>query len=110
MKKTIRPLYIAAFVLLSLILHSCSVQRKLDRLRKGEAPTAQLSLGRQESFVPEIKNESVSRDTLKFKDDDGTEILIMKAVRDEETGEMVATDVLDAAMVTARFKIGRAHV
>lgn len=104
MKKTIRPLYIAAFVLLSLILHSCSVQRKLDRLRKGEAPTAQLSLGRQESFVPEIKNESVSRDTLKFKDDDGTEILIMKAVRDEETGEMVATDVLDAAMVTARFR------
>lgn len=54
--------------------------------------------------MPEIKNEKVSRDTLKFKDDDGTEIIIMKAVKDDETGEMVAADVLDAAMVTARFR------
>ena len=54
--------------------------------------------------MPEIKNEKVSRDTLKIKDDDGSEILIMKAIKDEETGEMVAADVLDAAMVTARFR------
>lgn len=85
-------------------LHACSAQKKLNRIKTGEAPSAQLSLGRQESFVPEIKNEKVSRDTLKIKDDDGSEILIMKAVRDEETGEMVAADVLDAAMVTARFR------
>ena len=105
MKKTIRPLYIIlSLVVLSFILYSCSAQQKLASLRKGEAPTAQLSLGKQESFVPEIKNKNVSRDTLKFKDDDGTEIIIMKAVKDEETGEMVATDVLDAAMVTARFR------
>jgi hypothetical protein len=31
------------------------------------------------------------------------EVLIMKAVKDEE-GEMVATDVISAAMVTARFR------
>lgn len=105
MKKTLRQLlYIPALILLSLVLYSCSTQKKLVQLRKGEAPTAQLSLGRQESFVPEIKNQAVSRDTLKFKDDDGTEIIIMKAVKDEQTGEMVATDVLDAAMVTARFR------
>ena len=105
MEKTIRPLYIIlSLVVLSLILYSCSAQQKLASLRKGEAPTAQLSLGKQESFVPEIKNKNVSRDTLKFKDDDGTEIIIMKAVKDQETGEMVATDVLDAAMVTARFR------
>ena len=85
-------------------LYACSAQKKLNRIKTGEAPSAQLSLGRQESFVPEIKNEKVSRDTLKIKDDDGSEILIMKAVRDEETGEMVAADVLDAAMVTARFR------
>lgn len=83
---------------------ACSTQKKLERLQKGEVPSAQLSLGRQESFVPQIKNEKVSRDTLKIKDEDGSEILIMKAVRDEETGEMVAADVLDAAMVTARFR------
>lgn len=105
MKKTLRPLlYIPALILLSLVPYSCSTQKKLVQLRKGEAPTAQLSLGRQESFVPEIRNEKVSRDTLKLKDDDGTEIIIMKAVKDEQTGEMVATDVLDAAMVTARFR------
>lgn len=103
MKKTLRP-FIPVLILLSLVLYSCSTQKKLVQLRKGEAPSAQLSLGRQESFVPEIKNEKVSRDTLKFKDDDGTEIIIMKAVKDDETGEMVAADVLDAAMVTARFR------
>lgn len=85
-------------------LYACSAQKKLNRIKTGEAPSAQLSLGKQESFVPEIKNEKVSRDTLKIKDDDGSEILIMKAVKDEETGEMVAADVLDAAMVTARFR------
>lgn len=85
-------------------LYACSAQKKLNRIKTGEAPSAQLSLGKQESFVPEIKNEKVSRDTLKIKDEDGSEILIMKAVKDEETGEMVATDVLDAAMVTARFR------
>ena len=97
------PLYIF-LIALAVFLYSCSTQKKLDRIRKGEAPSAQLSLGKQESFVPEIKNEKVSRDTLKIKDDDGTEILIMKAVKDEETGDMVASDVLDAAMVTARFR------
>ena len=46
----------------------------------------------------------VRRDTLKVTGDDGQEILIMKAVRDDRTGEMVASDVLDAAVVTARFR------
>ena len=96
-------LYISSFVVIS-ILYSCSVQKKLEQLKKGEAPTAQLTLGNQESFIPQIKNEKVSRDTLKIIDDDGTEILIMKAVKDEESGEMVAADVIDAAMVTARFR------
>ena len=44
------------------------------------------------------------RDTLRIKDDDGRELMIMKAFRDEETGDMVATETLDAAMVTARFR------
>lgn len=93
-------------LLLSVVctLYACSAQKKLNRIKAGEAPSAQLSLGKQESYVPEIKNEKVSRDTLKIKDEDGSEILIMKAIKDEETGEMVATDVLDAAMVTARFR------
>lgn len=65
----------------------------------------QLTLGKQESYVPEVKNTAPqSRDTLKIVEDDGSEILIMKAIKDEETGEMVATDVIEAATVTARFR------
>ena len=104
MKNTLKILIYFTILSGLVFLYSCSAQKKLDRIKKGETPSAQLSLGRQESFIPEIKNEKVSRDTLKIKDEDGTEILIMKAVKDEETGEMVAADVLDAAMVTARFR------
>ena len=101
MSKASKILYIIISAVAAVLLYACSTQKKLERLKAGEGASAQLSLGRQESFVPQIKNEKVSRDTLKIKDDDGTEIFIMKAVKDEETGEMVAADVLDAAMVTA---------
>lgn len=104
MNKILKPTYFIYALSLILFLHACSAQKKLDRLRSGETPSAQLSLGRQESFLPQIRNEKIARDTLKIKDDDGTELIIMKAVKDEETGEMVAADVLDAAMVTARFR------
>lgn len=90
---------------LVLLVVSCSTHKKLTTLQSGEGPAVQLNLAKEESFVPDIKNQSpVSRDTLKIKDDDGTEILIMKAIKDEETGEMVATDVIEAATVTARFR------
>jgi hypothetical protein len=93
-------------VVLSLaLLAACSTQKKLNSLHKGEGPQVQLTLGKQESYVPEVKNNTPqSRDTLKIVEDDGTEILIMKAIKDEETGEMVATEVLEAATVTARFR------
>ena len=47
--------------------------------------------------------DTLRRDTLTVEGDDGKEILIMKAVKDEN-GEMVATDVIKAAKVTARFR------
>ena len=104
MSKKFKSLNLLAFLIILILPYACSTQKKLDRLKAGESPSAQLSLGRQESFLPQIKNDKVSRDTLKIKDEDGSEILIMKAVKDEETGEMVATDVIDAAFVTARFR------
>ena len=45
----------------------------------------------------------VERDTLEIREAPQDEVLIMKAVKDEE-GEMVATDVISAAMVSARFR------
>lgn len=87
------------------LMVACSTQKKLSSLQKGEGPSVQLTLGKQESYVPEVKNKTQqSRDTLKIVEDDGSEILIMKAIKDEETGEMVATDVIEAATVTARFR------
>lgn len=83
-------------------LAGCGAQSKIDRVRRGEiAATLALSRGEIEE---ERKVIASKRDTLSVKDDDGNTILIMKAVRDEQTGEMVATETLDAAVVTSRFR------
>ena len=92
---------IAALAALAMA-HSCGSQRKLAAIRSGD-PAASLVLGK-DVYVPEIKQVQTMRDTLRIKDDDGRELMIMKAFRDEETGDMVATETLDAAMVTARFR------
>ena len=44
------------------------------------------------------------RDTSVVEDDKGNTYHLMRAVRDEGTGEMVATEELQAAVVTARFR------
>lgn len=88
-----------------MMIPSCSTQQKYKRILAGEVDSVKLNLSKEESYIPEIKNNSQkSRDTLKIQDDSGKEILILKAVKDEETGEMVATDVIEAATVTARFR------
>ena len=84
------------------VLAGCGAPKKIDRLRSGEiAATLALSRGEIEE---ERKVIASKRDTLSVKDDDGNTILIMKAVRDEESGEMVATETLDAAVITSRFR------
>lgn len=82
---------------------ACSTQRKIEVIRSGAiVPTLSQS---DESLSPMEADYSPApqRDTLKVTDDEGKEVLIMKAVRDED-GEMVATDVLDAAVVSAKFR------
>ncbi len=103
MKKRIAtyPLVISFLIIFAA---SCATQKKLKSIRKGEVTEIQLALGNEVSNIPELKAINVTRDTLKIKDDEGKDILIMKAIKDEETGEMVATDVIDAATVTARFR------
>ena len=84
------------------LTYSCASQRKLAAIKSGD-PAASLVLGK-DVYVPEIKEPKTMRDTLRIKDDDGSELLLMKAILDEDTGEMVATETLDAARVTARFR------
>ena len=92
---------LAAVSALALVA-SCSSQRKLANIKKGD-PAASLVLGK-DVYVPEVKQAQTMRDTLRIKDDDGRELLLMKAIKDEATGDMVATETLDAARVTARFR------
>ena len=84
------------------LTYSCASQRKLAAIKSGD-PAASLVLGK-DVYVPEVKEPKTMRDTLRIKDDDGGELLLMKAILDEDTGEMVATETLDAARVTARFR------
>ena len=57
-----------------------------------------------EKELPEIAmGEEPRRDTMVVEDPDGNEVLIMRAIKDEN-GEMVATDVIQAAKITARFR------
>ena len=83
-----------------LIAVSCSPYRKMRDIRSG---TVALSLSvPEEPPVEEEEDMEVSVDSIR-----GTlvdEPLIMNAIRDSETGEMVATDVISASKVTARFR------
>lgn len=97
-----RFLFIGIFILF--ISYSCATQKKLKNIQKGNVSEVQLTLSNEVTNLPELKAAGIARDTLKIKDDDGSEILIMKAIKDEETGEMVATDVIEAATVVARFR------
>ena len=84
-------------------LPACGPMRKIEAVRQKEL-AATLALSRNE-IQEERKVIAVShRDTITVKDDTGKEMLIMKAVKDESSGEMVAHDVIDAAVITARFR------
>ena len=85
-----------------LAVFSCASQHKLKTLQSGTVRPS-LSLTKEQDFIPDIRKDlKAQRDTFVVKDGD-KEILIMKAIKNED-GEMVAHDVLDAAVVTARFR------
>ncbi|MBR4775642.1 MAG: hypothetical protein IK008_06055 [Bacteroidales bacterium] len=84
-------------------LLSCGPSGHLREVRR-EHTGATLSLSsreleREQRFIKDTK-----RDTVRVTDFLGTRMYVMKAERDSVTGEMVASDVLDAAVVTARFR------
>ncbi|MBE6235731.1 MAG: hypothetical protein E7112_05805 [Bacteroidales bacterium] len=87
-------------VVLTLAAVSCSPYRKMQDIRSGNVS---LSLSVPDDPPVEEEEETVMNvDSIR-----GTlvdEPLIMNAIRDSETGEMVATDVISASRVTARFR------
>jgi len=93
-------------LIVSLCSQSCSGPSKIQRVQTEQM---QASIGLVEEDASRALSmtafvQDVARpDTLVVRDDDGREFIIMKAVKDEN-GEMVATDVISAAVVEARFR------
>ena len=79
---------------------SCSQYRKIELVRSGEV--------RMSLSVPEDKAEADESEMSEVEEGVGNilsgEPYLMKAIRDEDTGEMVASDILIASTVTAGFK------
>lgn len=90
--KIILMLFLALFV-------SCSQYRALEKIRDGEVS---LNLAIAQEQVEDTVTESVIIDSIRSSLTD--EPLIMKAIKDTETGEMVATDVIRASRVVAKFR------
>ena len=99
MKTVSKRFLLSIFLVLA---SACAPTSHIRQLREGQV-TAQLSLT-QERELPTLEADiAVQRDTLVIQDPEGREVIIMKAVKDEN-GEMVAHETLDAARVTARFR------
>ena len=86
-----------------LCLGGCSTYRKLDSLRSRQV-RAELRLDKDMSDAEFRLPDPAVRDTVRLDDDNGGTVFLMKAIRDDETGDMVASEELDAAFITARFR------
>lgn len=91
---------IAIVLFLMFMALSCSPYRRLQHIRSGEVMLG-LSVP-AEPPVEEEEDKAVVIDSIRGSLSDGP--IIMNAIRDSETGEMVASDVISASKVTARFR------
>ena len=86
-------------ILLMLAVVSCTPYRKMQKIVSGEVGMV--------ISVPDEKPLDEEKEDVKIDSIRGSltdEPIIMNAIRDNETGEMVATDVIDASRVVARFR------
>lgn len=86
-----------------LLIASCGTSRKAAMLRQKQE-TVGLTLPKESELVQEAVTAHKRPDRIVVKGDDGEDLILMKAIKDDETGEMVANEVLEAAVVTARFR------
>ena len=89
-------------IIVMLCAQSCATPSKIETVQR-EKLHAEIGLV-QEPTLPKTDIYDINRpDTLVIHDDDGREMILMKAIKDEN-GDMVATDVINAAVVEARFR------
>lgn len=91
-----------ALLLLASAAAACASHRKMETIRK-TAIAPSLTLPQEQRMTPELSVTKAVSDSLSVTLPDGKEAIIMRAIRDND-GEMIASDVLDAAKVTARFR------
>ena len=88
----------------ALLFSSCGTSRKAGQLQEQQL-TASLALPEHYgTSLRELDMPHLEQDSLIVHDFDGHEVIVMNAVRDEASGEMVANETLQAARVTARFR------
>ena len=78
---------------------SCSSTKMIQRTRSGEI---RMDISGPDDQPEEIDEPEVIIDSIRSDLSEGP--IIMNAIRDSETGEMVATDVINASTVVARFR------
>ena len=101
--KHIDTCVLACLVIALAGVSSCGTTARKLRVLTTEQTEATLTLPK-ESEIPDVEYRKGKRDTIQIVDPEGRSVYLMKAIRDEETGEMVSNEVLDAAVVTARFR------
>lgn len=100
---TVKPQYKLLWTLLLIsMLPCCSSGNKLTRLKK-MPPAAQISVADLVTADTLKQTSAPEKDTIIIRNIDGHDMIVMKATKDED-GKMVASGVLNAAKVTARFR------
>ena len=92
-----------ALVILASLACSCASERRLSGIRQGGL-RPDLSIPSDADFEKERADlmQRIMVDSVSSESQDGP--LIMNAIKDEETGEMVATDIITESRVVARFR------
>ena len=97
---------ISAILLLSsasLFIPGCGTQKKVKELGEGSISPSLSMSKHYEADLPELRIDKHDRDTLVVEDLQGRKYHLMEAIKDEN-GEMVANEVINAAVVSARFR------
>ena len=87
------------FLAVAMSVTSCTSYKRVRQMRTGEV---MLGLSVHEDTRYEEPEQEPVVDSISAEVSGGP--IIMNAIRDTETGEMVATDVISASKVTARFR------
>lgn len=95
---------LAAGCLTVFLISACAASRKVDQLKMQQLGASLALPSRSTSSFQELEMPRFGQDSLVVHDFMGRDVIIMRAVRDETTGEMVASETLQAARVTARFR------